>query len=129
LNNRGFTLIESLVSIILLSICLTGGIAFYFNASEIMALTIHKKIAMEMANQAAEKYKEMGYLNLPPVSADWVPEAAVTFGDFTAKTRRWIKNVIGDPPNTKQVEFEVRWTEAGKTEARSINLITYISNL
>ena len=129
MNKHGFTLIESLVSIILLSICLTGGIAFYFNASEIMALTIHKKIAMEMANQAVEKYKEMGYADLPPNSANWVPEAAITFGDFTAQARRRIKDVVGDPPNTKKIEFEVRWTQSGKIQPRTINLITYISDI
>jgi len=129
MNTRGFTLIESLISIILLSICLAGGIAFYFNASEIMTLAIHKKIAVEIANQAVEKYKEMGYSDLPPANGVWTADSAVTFGDFSVQTRRKIADVVNGPPATKQVEFEVTWTEAGKTQARTINLFTYIASL
>jgi len=129
MNRRGFTLIETLISIILLSICLTGGMAFYFNSSAIMALTVHKKMAMEIGNQALEKYKEMGYNDLPAATGNWVADTAVTFGEFTVQTRRKITQVVNGPPETKQVEFEVKWNEAGQQEARTVNLLTYIASL
>lgn len=130
-TNRGFTLIESLISLLLLSIILAGGLSFYFNSDEIMSLAMHKKIAMEMANQSMEKIKKDGYANLLPPTIGFVSGpfgSAMTFGDFTAQTQQRVTHVEGISPNiNKMIEVKVSWTEAGKQTSREILLATYMA--
>ena len=57
-NQRGSTLIEILVSMIIMAITLLGGLALYFNASEIQKMAIHKKMATEVASTKMEKYRD-----------------------------------------------------------------------
>ena len=54
-NDQGTTLIEMLVSLILISITALGGIAMFFNANELQAVVVHKKMAVEMANNQMEQ--------------------------------------------------------------------------
>ena len=138
-RSDGFTLIECLISIILLVIVLAGGMKFYFNASDIMTMAMHKKIAMEMATQAMEQMKDSGYtcLSYPtpggcPTTAPlgtWETATPVTFNNgnfsFTAQKQRRITNVEGASPNiNKKVEVQFSWSESGKSTPNVINLAT-----
>ena len=125
-NEKGISLVEVLISVLLLTIILAAGQNFYFNASAIMAQAMHKKIAMEMANQQMETNRVNGYASLPnPATGNWENPVAVSFADFTANARRRVTD-LGTPPQ-KKVEIEVKWLESGKQDQRVINLATYVS--
>src|SRR6185503_3413373 len=82
----GFTIIESLISLILLAIVITGGMQFYFNAQKIVSLASHKKIAIQIANTRLEEIRRNGYGSLEE-PATGVPQAcptAVTVGGLSA---------------------------------------------
>ncbi len=127
-RQNAFTLLEVLISILLLAIILTAGLSIYTNASAIMTKAMHKKIAMEMANEQMELIKNDGYLNLPnPAPGTWENPSSITFGDFTAAWRRRITDVEGTSPNIKkQIELEVSWTEADAQNPTTIGLATYM---
>lgn len=59
-NDRGTTLIEVLVSLILIAITALGGIALCFHATEMQAIVLHKKMAIELANNQMEKCRRSG---------------------------------------------------------------------
>jgi prepilin-type N-terminal cleavage/methylation domain-containing protein len=61
MNKKGLTIIECLLSIIILAIMLTAGMAFYFNAQASMRWSIHKRIAIEMASAEMESIKNSSY--------------------------------------------------------------------
>src|SRR3989338_7782830 len=82
-NNRGFGLIETLISILLLSIVLVGGMSFYFNGDEFMALTTHKNIAAEIASSHIESLRRNGYSALP-VSGTPVVDSTIKVGGLSA---------------------------------------------
>ena len=122
-NNQGFGLIETLISILLLSIIMIGGMSFYFNSSSAMTMAMHKKIAMEMANQALEKIKADGYAAIPPPGT-----STVTFGDFSVQKQLSVTNIEGTLPNiNKRVEIQMSWTESIRTTASTLTLATYMS--
>ena len=129
-NNKGFGLIETLISILLLSIVLTGGMAFYFNGNEFMGLAKHKKMALEIANSKLEDLKNFGYGSLPPAGTLVVTNIAV--GGLSAVQTTTVTNqddpVGGNPVDYKEVRVRVDWTEAGKiTAPQQIDLTTFMS--
>ena len=126
---KGFTLTEVLISLLLLSIVLIGGMGFYFNSTDVMTTAMHKKIAMEIATQAMEQIKDAGYVSLPiPATGNWETATTVTFGDFKVqKQRRVTDELPGGATANKKVEIQVSWPESGKQTTSVINLVTYMA--
>ena len=137
-NNKGMTLAEVLISLLLLAIVLTGGMGFYFNADEAIALVTHKKFATEIANLTLEDLKRGGYPNLPP-SGPGISTALTDTDDplhiiknlsaTKTVTVTDIDDPVGgtNPVDYKKVEVIVTWSEAGKNTARKTNLVTYMA--
>lgn len=128
LNAKGLTLIECIISILILSIMLAGGLVIYPNANTIMSLAMHKKIALEIAVQEMEKIKNAGYadlLNPPPPPFDKT-FGLVTTQPFTAQIHKTITD-LPTAPDMKKVELEVSWTEDNHDSSRNIKLETYMS--
>ncbi len=124
LNTRGLTLIECVISILILSVTITGGLMLYSNANVIMSKAMHKKIALEMAVQEMEEIKNAGYAGLPgPSTGPWVNK---TFGLFTAQMRKTITDASAPPNAMKKVQLEVSWTE-DKSDPKIIKLETLMS--
>ncbi len=124
-SQKALTLAECLVSIVILAITLVAGMAFYFNSGAIMGRAMHKKMAMEMANQKMETIKQAGFDALG-VTVGFVDEPVVTFGDFSLKNmRKRVTSVDGTSNGVKQVEIEVIWTESGTDQV--IALSTYVA--
>ena len=133
-NKKAFTLIEVLVCILLLAIILAGGISLYFNGTKIMTLAMHKKIAMEVVNQAMEQVRKDGYTNLSYSNSvnnnirTCGSSSPVTFGDFSVQKQQCLTNIEGNSPNkNKEIEIIVNWSETGSSESKIIALATYIS--
>ena len=60
-NNSGFTIIETLISIILLVIIMTGGTAMTFNTDRLLGWVKHKRLATELVNSKLEEIKALGF--------------------------------------------------------------------
>ena len=131
-NNQGFTLIETLISILLLSIILFAGMAFYFNGDEFMTKAMHRKMAQEMANSKMEDLKRAGYANLP-ASGTSVVDATVKVGGLSATRTTTVTNKDdpsgGNPIDYKEVKVRVDWNEAGKVTAspQSFSITTFMA--
>ena len=141
-SQGGFTLAEALISILLLAIVLAGGTGFYFNSTDVMTMAMHKKIAMEMANQAMEQIKDGGYTgaSVNPATITWAPSSnpfnVIEWSngsfDFKVQEQRRVTD-IGSPAN-KQVEVRVCWPVTDPSvnvcespTSQKINLATYIA--
>ncbi|MBZ0167340.1 MAG: prepilin-type N-terminal cleavage/methylation domain-containing protein [Candidatus Omnitrophica bacterium] len=120
-NQLGFTLIEIMVSILLLAITLTGGMVLYHNAEQIMALMVHKKVAMELADEKMEEVRNTKYVLLTVGEAT---ESSLAITGLPASR----KTVVSEPAsNLKEVRVEVNWNEAGAGAAKSVELVSYVA--
>ena len=117
---KGLTLVECLISLLVLAILLTAGMAFYFNAQASMRWSIHKRIALEMASAEMESIKNSGYASIP--LGVW-PQSDVSIGNLTGK-----RDVdVSDMGGYKQVRVVVSWQDAVKSTPQSVSLDTYIA--
>ena len=60
-DTRGLSLIECVIAILILSVSLAGGLSLYFNATSIMSLAMHKKMAVEIAVQDLARADDDGF--------------------------------------------------------------------
>ena len=116
-SSQGLTLMETLVSILILFISMTAGMSFYFNARSILTKAMHKKMALEMASQKMEELRNQGYSLLPAATAafqDAVPNT-VTFQNSSSNFTAGMKYRItgSGATDNKMVEIQVNWSEAG----------------
>ena len=116
-RKKGLTIIECLLSIIILAIMLTAGMAFYFNAQASMRWAIHKRIAVEMASAELENIKNSNYASILPGVSD------VSIGNLTGT--RQVE--VSDMGSYKQVHVVVSWQDYGKSGQSSVSLYTYIA--
>jgi prepilin-type N-terminal cleavage/methylation domain-containing protein len=125
-GTKGLTLIECVISILILSVMLIGGLMLYNNANAIMSLAMQKKMALEMGIQEMEAIKSAGYVSLPsPTTGNWVNLPDKTFNQFTAQIRKRITDV-SIAPVMKKVELEVSWTRTN-SDPKTITLETLMS--
>ena len=111
-NDQGTTLIEVLISILLIAITAMGGIALYFNASEIQGIVLHKKIAIEMANSQMEECRRSG---CAPGSSD------ITISGLNITNGMTIQDSASTWAGYDQKTVSVGWEEAGPT-SRNFNV-------
>jgi len=128
INAKGFTLIESLISIIILAIILIGGMTFYFNSDRVLTLSSHKKLAIELAHDELEELKTGPYAAV--VSSG---PTIISVGNLGNQTIEVIVDFEDDPiggvtaEDYKNVEVKVTWSEAGQTGSREISMSTFIA--
>jgi len=121
-QKKGLTIIECLISIIILAIILTAGMAFYFNAQASMRWSINKRIAVEIAGAELESIKNRDYANITP--GVWSPV------DMSTDTFNGTKNVeVSDIGDYKQIHVVVGWQDEVKKGNSSVSLYTYIAPL
>ena len=126
LSSDGFTIIETLISIVLLAITLTGGISIYFYSDRVVTLMGHKKMAAEIANSRMEELRELDYSvfssTYDPTNSPF--EDSVMVGGISA-TRK-ITTAHSNPSGYMEVKVNVSWTEAGLTQPRDFEITTFI---
>jgi len=127
MNIDGFSLVEAMIAMFLISVAVTGGMTFYLQSQEVQARVVHKKIVTELANNKLEELKKAGFNNLPDPAT---PEIlTVNIGGLSAQQTVTVTNV---PPygttDYKQVEVVVNWTEPTEGgKAMVFNAVTYIA--
>src|SRR3989338_7323306 len=123
---KGFTLIESLISILLLVVVLTAGLSFFFNGDEFLTLASHKRMATEIANSTMEDLK--AGLSVPSASDVVIGSLQANVSDglgMTVTTQNVdVDNPIDGTDDCKQHTVVVEWREAGKTDKRKVELVT-----
>lgn len=125
-KKNGFTLLECLVSMLLLAVISTGGMALYFYVDEIQAIVMHKKYITEYLNRYLENFK------ISPYSGISAGSFQGTIGQgISGLTEVNVTLVDGDDPpdginDFKEVEVAFSWVETGEKRNRKIALSTYI---
>ena len=128
---KGFTIIEALISMLLLTITLVGSMAFYFHSQGYFASVNHRRIAAEIASAELEDIKTDGYTAIPAAGA-WTVRA-------TKLTQRLSAGAIGGMPGWgeiyvidnsegyKEVQVTIFWNQPGKSTVQEVTLDTYIA--
>ena len=117
-NNSGSSLVESLISMLIIIITALGGIALYFNASEVQRLAQHKKIATEIAKAEMEKYRSTACSAM--TNGAETPQT-VPIGGLDGTLQR-----TADTANCK-VLVEVTWNETGQfSQDYNVSLVSYV---
>lgn len=129
---RGFTLVECLISLLLVIIVLVGGAGFYFYASQILRGSTHRRIAAEIADSKTEEIKNAGYSSLPNPAPGglWQGPINVTIGGLTGQENIYVYDIDDDEDTItdyKQVKVKVNWPEPGKSTGQEISLDTYLA--
>lgn len=118
---EGFTLLEILVSILLLAVTLVGGMALYHNAERIMALMVHKKQAMEMADKKMESMRNTSYVLL---NVGESTESDLKISGLSANRKIVVTETGSD---LKEIKVEVNWNEAGVNIPKNVTLVSYVA--
>ena len=138
---QGYTLVEAVVSIVMISVAALGTIAYYTSAHKIDYFSMHKRVAEEIANSRLEIIKNNKYAALPDPASNLIlenvnvntgtPLAYFSYFGTMPVTRKVTVNDIPDASTGttayKQVTVNVSWTETAENTAKNIELTTYIA--
>lgn len=117
-DNKGSTIIETLVSLVIIILVAIGGLALHYNTSELKVMTQHKNIAFEMANSKMEEYRSQNCTGL--TDGNGTPYTS-TVGTFSAIM---VENIETDDCS---VHVNVSWNEAGQINRDfNVDLVTYV---
>ena len=126
-NKTGLSLVEALISVLLLSIIMLGGLRLYFTSDEILAASLHKKIATEMAHTTLETLKNSDYDTL----ADYVSTITIKGRDdmegLSAQETVTVTTVDESGTTYKKVDVTVSWLEVDNNTQDQISLSTYMA--
>lgn len=133
-QEKGFSLTEVMIAVLLLAIAFTGGISMYFQADRFVGTLAHKRVALDMANALMEEARAIGYLNtLPPAAVKTLIQTeALYIEGLRAERHVWVLDVDNPPGGTydvdyKEVTVDVTWKEAGESNLRKVVVTTYIA--
>lgn len=132
-NQCGFTVIESLISMLLLGVILTGGLSIYFNSKKILTLVQHKKIATEIANSKLEEIRSLSptalsaiYGTATPGTEELIETINGPMNVDPASTMNVFVNHFTGTPDYRSFRVNISWLEANNVDPREVELFTYI---
>ncbi|HAJ57726.1 MAG TPA: hypothetical protein DCL35_08215 [Candidatus Omnitrophica bacterium] len=134
MSQKGFTIIESLISLLLLLIIMTGGMAFYIYSNQYIQPAIHKRIAAEIAVSKTEGLKNAGYSSLPdpaPVFPGlWEGPEAVSIGGISGNRSVYVFDIDDHDgrPAYKQLSVVVEWYDPDKQALQNLSIDTYMAS-
>jgi len=133
-KDSGFTLIESVIALLLIAMMLSGGLALYLYSQGHLNAAIHRKMATNIANSRMEEIKNGGYGNLPdpaPVSPGiWTGPSSVAIAGLTGTETDYVFefDADGDGLNdSKHIRVDISWHQPDKTAAQHVTLDTIIA--
>lgn len=125
-KSAGFTIIEALLSMIILAIVITAGASIFFYAQRIQTVAEHKKIATEIATAEMEDLRSRGQsfftwgAGAPPIITP------ITISGFIYQINVSYSDASDSGTPYKRVVVSVTWTDANSVSARTITFITYL---
>lgn len=130
-KQNGSTLIEILVSMLIVTITVLGGLALSFNASELQKMAVHKKMATELANTTMEKYRDKTCDSIAAsLGADDDVWKDYNVGGLNLKGSdgKGRKVDFTDKAGYCWVEVSIKWNEVGQINRDfNINLATFVA--
>jgi len=120
----GFSLIEAMIAIILLTLILVGGMAYFFYANDSLKVANYRRIAAEIAQSSMEQIKSANYTTLQSSF-----DSNVTIGTLTGNRTISVSNQIQDADGSvyKQVTVNLTWDQPNKSVPGQVVLDTYIA--
>jgi prepilin-type N-terminal cleavage/methylation domain-containing protein len=128
-GDQGFTLVESLIAILLLGIIFSGGMAFYYLANALYYSGLHSRQATSIASSMMEVCKNVGYASLPSLpggACSVVTDQPLPLGPLSSMSGTSTV-AVSDVGNVKQVTVTVSWADPNKGPS-SITLQTYVGS-
>jgi prepilin-type N-terminal cleavage/methylation domain-containing protein len=120
---KGFTIIECLISILLLTIIMVGGMAFFFYPQGYYAASAHRKLATDIASAQLEGLKKQLITDWGSVFPSPLP---VTIGGLSG-TLSIPQPFQSCGTDCKAVQVKVTWNEPEKTAPQEVILETCIA--
>ena len=124
-KNSGFTLVELLVSLLLLTIVFIGAMAFYFFSNENIQASFHRRLAAEIASSQMERI-ESTLASVPETEEEELSIETINIRHLSGRQETYIEDISGTG-TLAQVTVEVIWDEPGKSQEQSLTLVTYIA--
>ncbi len=119
-GNRGFSLAESMVAILLLSVVLTAGMSFFVNSNQLYYQKLRFRLAAFLADEKMEEMKHLGY------QAVVVNEAGEDVSlDILTQATRYVSKPSACADN-RCVMVQVDWNDEVSGNMRSVVLQTFI---
>jgi len=121
---KGFTLIEVMLSILILAIVMIGGAAFFLYGSSQIRMSKHSRLALELAGEKIEELRAVGFSGLADETENGLP-----LGNFTAVRQTKVVGIDEDKDGIvdyKKVTVTVSWNEGSTPEA--VVLVTLITS-
>jgi Tfp pilus assembly protein PilV len=125
MNKNGMTLVENLISMLLLTMVLTTGMSFFFNAGKMTALVTHKKMATEIVNNKMEDLRKLSYGSIVSSGPDSV--AVGSMNGQRSVTVTEIDDPVDGTMDYKKAVVSFNWLEAEGKTTRTIQATTFIA--
>ncbi|MGC8976550.1 MAG: type IV pilus modification PilV family protein [Candidatus Ratteibacteria bacterium] len=115
-KNNGFSLIEIIVSVLIFTIGILGGLAYFFYSQTNLNLERHRRTAIELAQSRIEFLKTVSYSNLNNYNENGTN---ITIDEISGKRMTIIED-IDDPddvdtnPDYKKITVKITWYENKK---------------
>lgn len=114
-GDRGFTLIELVVSLTILAIGIVGVIGVMNSSFGVAVRTNERSRAVALATREIESLRAVDWLTLIPASSSTSRNESVGGTNYTIETAlTWVADG-SNPYATKKATVDVRWTDAGAT--------------
>lgn len=131
-SDQGFSIVESLIAIIILGIVFAGGMAFFYQANTLYYRGLHSKIAAWLADSKLEEIKDLGC-----TAATQDLGTTVAINKLTGVRKvTWPTVGVPDPCLATTVKPAcspltavgvcVTWTEPNFTVDREVGISTYV---
>lgn len=119
-DNKGFTIIEALVAIVILTVLLLGLLSAFLTTYEYSTRNLIRDEAVKIANEYAEKYRNMDVTTIPTSLTETV-NRKIRNGNVQYTVEVASTDLITG--KIKQITIKVSWTYKGKTYTHQIKSI------
>ncbi len=128
-KRNGFGIIECVISIMLLTFVMVGGMSFYIYSNSHLKLLTFQRIAADLANSKMEEVKKIGFDNFNTACPDTNPDTSHMIGVFAANITACVSAVLNDActdcASFKQVVVDVNWVE--QNQNKNLTLSSFIT--
>lgn len=125
MKNKGFSLVESLISIVIFLIGISGGLYYYFYSQTTVNLALNRRTAAEICHARLEFLRSIPYNLLNTYNE----ETSVSINQINGIRKTIIENIDEDQDGKedyKKIKVRVEWNE--KNQNQAVELVTILSN-